>query len=87
MSRRSSILTSMSLCATVLLSGCAMMDSGRNWLTGKRNDQSEPDLAEDKWAFVGKEGRGSRRMEKEDPLDRLLWSPQARDINRNVGFE
>jgi hypothetical protein len=38
-------------------------------------------------ARPAKEARGNRRMEKEDPLDRLLWSDQAREINRNVGFE
>jgi hypothetical protein len=80
------MLLSACLAALWFSSGCAMMDGGRNWLTGKRTDQSEPEV-EDTWAFVGKEARGNRRMEQEDPLDRLLWSEKARDINRNMGFE
>jgi hypothetical protein len=71
----------------VLASGCAMMDSGRNWWTGKRTDQSEPELSEDTWAFVGKEARGARPREQADWFERYLWSEKARDINRNFGFD
>lgn len=67
-------------------SGCAMMDTGRNWLTGQRHDQSEPP-AEDKWAFVGKEARGNYPKEQADWFERYLWSEKARDINRNFGVE
>ena len=77
---------SMCLSATLFSSGCAMLNNVKNVLTGQ-TDPSDPNVAEDKWAFVGKEGRGNRKMEKEDPLDRLLWSQQARDINRNTGFQ
>lgn len=52
-----------------------------------QDDPNNPDMRQDKWGFVGKEGRGNRQMEKEDPLDKLLWSKQARDINRNMGIE
>jgi hypothetical protein len=67
--------------------GCALTDTGRNWLTGVRSDQTEPDLGEDKWAFVGKEGRGGRPTEKADWFDKYLSSPQAREINRNFNIE
>jgi hypothetical protein len=54
-----------------------------------KSEQWEPDVDEPKtdWrSDAGKLGRGNRRSEKEDPLDKLLWSDQARDINRNMGF-
>ena len=54
-----------------------------------KSEQWEPDVEEPKsdWrSDAGKLGRGNRRAEKEDPLDKILWSDQARDINRNMGF-
>ncbi len=54
-----------------------------------KNEQWEPDVDEPKsdWrSDAGKIGRGNRRAEGEDPLDKILWSDQARDINRNMGF-
>lgn len=56
---------------------------------GGRDKQWEPDVeAADKWGDVGKEGRGNRKVEKNrDPIDKLLWSDQAAQINRNLGVE
>lgn len=54
-----------------------------------KGEQWEPETGEKKvdWrSDAGKIGRGNRRMEKEDPIDKLLWSDQAKDINRNMGF-
>ena len=54
-----------------------------------KSEQWEPnvDAPQTDWrSDAGKLGRGNRRSEKEDPLDKLLWSDQARDINRNMGF-
>ena len=54
-----------------------------------KKEQWEPDVeaASNDWrSDAGKLGRGNRRAEKEDPLDKLLWSQDARDINRNMGF-
>lgn len=86
MTRPAAVLMSMCLCAAMFSSGCAMMH--KTWYTlTDQHDPNDPDAPKDKWEFVGKEGRGTRRMEKEDPLDRLLWSDKARDINRNVGIE
>lgn len=89
MSRYRVCLLSASLSGAVWFSGCAMMNGGPSWLTGKNSDQSEPEIeaVEDKWSFVGKEGRGGRVADKTDWLDRVLWSDKARDINRNLGFE
>ena len=75
------------LAGILTLSGCAMMNGGKNWLTGKTAGDPEVDDVEDKWAFVGKEARGGRTSEKEDWLDRLMWSDQARQINRNLGYD
>ncbi|WLD10563.1 hypothetical protein [Planctellipticum variicoloris] len=54
-----------------------------------RDKQWEPDAGEeDKWADVGKEARGNRRVEKNrDPIDKLLWSDEAQQINRSLGVE
>ena len=54
-----------------------------------KSEQWEPKVEENKsdWrSEAGKIGRGNRRSEKEDPLDKFLWSEDARDINRNMGF-
>ena len=54
-----------------------------------KSEQWEPEVDGPKtdWrSDAGKLGRGNRRAEKEDPLDKILWSDQARDINRNMGF-
>lgn len=54
-----------------------------------KGEQWEPDTDEPKadWrAEAGKLGRGNRRYEAEDPIDKLLWSEQAREINQNMGF-
>ncbi len=54
-----------------------------------KSEQWEPDVDQPKsdWrSDAGKLGRGNRRSEKQDPLDKILWSEQARDIERNMGF-
>jgi len=55
-----------------------------------RKEQWEPEIEQTKadWRTdAGKIGRSNRRAETEDPLDKLLWSDEARQINRNVGFD
>jgi hypothetical protein len=68
------------------LAGCSAF-GGRSVFN--RDKQWEPELeSEDKWGDVGKEGRGNRRVEKNrDPIDKLLWSDQARQINESLGVE
>lgn len=80
MSRRLLLLWSVGLIVVPAVTGCA---------SGPFSARKEklPDGKEDKWAIAGREGRGNRPVEKEDPLDRLLWSEKAREINRNVGYE
>ena len=70
-----------------LVSGCALTDPGRNWFTGKRSDQSEPDLEDDDWALNGKEGESLRPKESADFFDKYLTSDKAQQINRNFGIE
>lgn len=67
--------------------GCSSLP--KSWQV-KRPDQWEPDPSEfdDKWAELGKEARGNRPLEKNaDPLDKMLWSDKAAQINRNLGVE
>ncbi|MBI1347855.1 hypothetical protein GC163_16385 [bacterium] len=70
--------------------GCQTFNKSANW-DGSPPKQSEPDLEDeepDKWASVGKEGRGNRALEDEnDPLKPLLMSKKARDIERNLGYK
>jgi hypothetical protein len=79
----------------VALSGCSSLNlTSRKLPNSVRDNQWEPkaetdDPAEnDKWAFVGKEGRGSRPLDDEhDPFKNLLMSPEARQIERNLGYK
>ena len=75
------------LCAACGLTGCAVFNKSGGWGDGPP-PQSEPDVEDDKWGFVGKQGRGTRPLEDEnDPLKPFLMSPQARDIERNLGYK
>ena len=80
MSRRALLLQSIFWLVVPAVAGCA---SGP--FAAKK--EKLPDGNTDKWAIAGREGRANRPIEKEDPLDRLLWSEKAREINRNVGYE
>ena len=71
--------------------GCSSQGFGIFKKTGPfaKSEQWEPDIEEPKadWrSDAGKIGRGNRKSEPQDPLDKVLWSDQARDINRNMGF-
>ena len=89
MSRGRAVLLSMCLMTVGWSSGCALMDSGRNWLTGKRSDQSEPalDKREDKWGSMAQEGRGGHPREKADWFEKYLMSEKDQDINKSFGVE
>jgi hypothetical protein len=53
-----------------------------------KQEQWEPEVEEDKWASVGKDGRGNRKLEDEhDPLKTMLMSKEAQDIERNLGYK
>jgi hypothetical protein len=77
------------LCIASLVSGFAGCSTFGGRSVFNRGQQWEPDLeADDKWADVGKEARGNRRVEKNrDPIDQLLWSDQAQQINRSLGVD
>ena len=73
------------------MSGCSSPGFGILKKAGPfaKKEQWEPEVEESKsdWrSDAGKLGRGNRKSENEDPLDKILWSEQARDINRNMGF-
>ncbi len=71
----------------LVTSGCSVFNKSRGWGDGPPS-QSEPAFEEDKWSSVGKEGRGNRPLEDEhDPLKPFLMSPQARQIERNLGYK
>jgi hypothetical protein len=60
------------------------------WAWLQSGDPEDENTAEyqDKWASVGKEGRGSRPMEDEhDPFNKWLRSPKAAAIENNLGIK
>lgn len=66
--------------------GCSAFNKTSSWGDGPP-PQSEPEI-EDKWSSVGKEARGSRPLSDEnDPLKPFLMSPEARSIERNLGYK
>lgn len=68
------------------MTGCSMLGNKGSLAAG----QHEPKMEEepDRWAMVGKEGRGNRPLEDEhDPLKPLLMSKQARDIENSLGYK
>lgn len=74
------------MAAAALQTGCTLMNATFPWLA--RKEQWEPEEVEDKWSFVGREGRGNRALEDEhDPLKPFLMSPQAQAIERNMGYK
>lgn len=82
---RCGVLASLLACLT--LTGCSAFGGKGGGFLSK---QHEPKLEEepDRWGLVGKEGRGSRPLDDEhDPLKPFLMSKQARDIERNLGYQ
>ena len=74
------------LVACLGMAGCSMLGNKGSLASG----QHEPKVEEepDRWAIVGKEGRGNRPLEDEhDPLKPLLMSKQARDIENSLGYK
>ena len=70
-----------------LLPGCSTFGIRNGIPYFSKQDQWEPE-DEDKWASVGKMGRGNRQLEDEhDPLKGVLMSKEAQDIERNLGYK
>lgn len=81
---------------TFTASGCALTESAtsafrqtaRMFRPNPYDRPFQPDV-EDEWAFVGEEGRGDQERER-DPdrwWQNLVMSPQARNIERNLGID
>ncbi len=72
-----------------LLPGCASIGIKNGIPYFSKQDQWEPPTdEEDKWASVGKIGRGNRKLEDEnDPFKPMLMSKDAQDIERNLGYK
>jgi hypothetical protein len=89
MLRRHGIILPMFFLSIGLLPGCASfgLKSGVPYFS-KVDKQWEPEVEEDKWSAVRKEGRGNRALEDErDPLKPMLMSKEAQDIERNLGYK
>jgi hypothetical protein len=68
--------------------GCSMMGGKLPLMGDKPPSQSEPDTVDDKWAFVGKEGRGHRPLDDEhDPFKPYIMSKEAQNIERSLGYK
>jgi hypothetical protein len=69
--------------------GCQMTNSqARKDADLLKNQEGGIKEEPDPWGFVGKEGRGRRQLDDErDPLNGILMSKEARDIERNLGYK
>lgn len=84
--RHTAVLSSLILFCG-LLPGCASFGIRNGIPYFSKQDQWEPP-EEDKWASVGKIGRGNRQLEDErDPFKPILMSKEAQDIERNLGYK
>ncbi|HEY0983890.1 MULTISPECIES: hypothetical protein [unclassified Schlesneria] len=72
-----------------LSAGCASVGIKNGIPYFAKHEQWEPETEEeDKWASVGKIGRGNRPLEDErDPVKGMIMSKQAQDIERNLGYK
>ena len=95
MSRRASLLCVL-LAVAVCVPGCGLMQSARMMTresmksmkarpNGYRDTTQE---VEDEWTSVGRTASTVRGVEKDDdPLRKLMLSPKAMSIERNLGIE
>lgn len=68
-------------------SGCTTIGI-KNGVPYFSKQELEPPEEPDKWAMVGKIGRGNRALEDEnDPIKPFVMSKQAQDIERNLGYK
>lgn len=66
-----------------------MVDSTRMFRPRPNDGPVEYDEEEDEWGFVGTEGRADQDRER-DPdrwWQNLVMSPEARNIERNLGID
>lgn len=96
---RSSMLALWLAVATLSLTGCGIIQAGKDitragfrQFSPKTKDYADPteygQEEPDEWEFVGTEARGGLAREKEsDGLTQWLSSPKARSIERNLGYD
>jgi hypothetical protein len=73
-----------------LLVGCTMTDMKRAlyYDPEAKEENAMNGVENDKWGFVGQQGRGGKALEDErDPFKNVLMSKEARDIERNLGYK
>ncbi len=88
MLRRQCLFFAIFCCSVSLLPGCASMGIKNGIPYFSKQGQWEPEIEEDKWASVGKTGRGGRELDDEhDFLKPMLMSKEAQDIERNLGYK
>jgi hypothetical protein len=88
MLRRQKLLLCLLAFTGIALPGCSSIGIRNGIPYFSKHDQWEPEVEEDKWASVGKMGRGNRQLEDErDPLKKVLMSKEAQDIERNLGYQ
>jgi len=89
MLRRSPLLLVLVVATNSLLPGCASIGIKNGIPYFAKHEQWEPEIEEeDKWASVGKVGRGNRKLDDEiDPVKTMIMSKQAQDIERNLGYK
>ena len=78
------------LCLIAISCGLAGCASGFGLFgKSKKSEQWEPEIVDDKpsdWRSEPSKLRSSSsRKSSEDPLDKFIWSSEARDINRSLG--
>ncbi len=67
----------------------AMKESSKMFRPKPLDGPVKDDSKEDEWAFVGDEGRADREREMEQDRwwHNLVMSEEARNIERNLGFD
>jgi hypothetical protein len=88
MLRRNGLVVSSLILFSGLLPGCASFGIRDGIPYFSKREQWEPPEEEDKWASVGRQGRGGKALDDErDPLKKMLMSKEAQDIERNLGYQ
>ena len=90
MTLRLTFIFSLIAAANLGLVGCNLAGTGSNKSKPfAKGEQWEPEVTEQKKSDWRSEPSGLRspkdKASNEDPLDKLIWSSEAREINRNLG--
>ena len=78
------------LSAILSVTGCAVLPKGALWKSLSHRHETkneEVSEADQRWRFVGTQGRGHRPMEQDrDPISNWLTTDKAKEIDRNLGI-